>query len=342
MSGSGFASNPAVKQYLKMAEVHGVDQLACLKQAGIDSILLEDNSGRVPIAALEQLLGLIIPISKDPFFGLHTAHHVQHSSYSVLGYISMNCANLGEVLTQMPLYEKIVGAMGSSSRIVSTDATCLRFDCHFADPLVRRHVTENVLASWDRFSRTYLHLMGYPLRIYFEHSAPDEDALLDIYRNTFHCDVYFDQEYSGTWIRNADLSIPIEQANEQLLQTLLEHASEELRQLDEGRSLGEKVKNMLRLMISEKLPSKERLAEELGMSSRTLQRKLNEEGAHYQEILDELRLEMAIQFFSHKELSLDEIARKLGYLETRSFYRGFKQWTGKTVGAYRKETLPGP
>ena len=90
-----------------------------------------------------------------------------------------------------------------------------------------------------------------------------------------------------------------------------------------------------------KTTSKERLAEELGMSSRTLQRKLNEEGAQYQEILDELRLEMATQFFSRKELSLDEIARKLGYLETRSFYRGFKQWTGKTVGEYRKGILPG-
>jgi AraC-like DNA-binding protein len=341
MTESGFASNPAVKQYLKMAEVHGVDQLSCLQQAGIDPAALDDNSGRIPITALEQLLKLIVPASEDPFFGLHTAQHVQHSSYSVLGYISMNCANLGEVLTQMPLYEKIVGAMGSSRRIDSNDATCLRFDCHFIDPLVRRHVTENVLASWDRFSRTYLHLMRNPLRVYFEHSAPDEDALLDIYRDTFHCEVYFDQEYSGTWIRNADLSIPIEQANDQLLQTLLEHASQELRQLDEGRSLGEKVKNMLRLMISEQLPSKERLAEELGMSSRTLQRKLNEEGAQYQEILDELRLEMATQFFSRKELSLDEIARKLGYLETRSFYRGFKQWTGKTVGEYRKGILPG-
>ena len=69
MSGSGFASNPAVKQYLKMAEVHGVDQLDCLTQAGIDPVLLEDNSGRVPIAALEQLLRLIIPLSKTPFLG---------------------------------------------------------------------------------------------------------------------------------------------------------------------------------------------------------------------------------------------------------------------------------
>ncbi|MEH6584320.1 MAG: AraC family transcriptional regulator [Halioglobus sp.] len=339
MTDNGFASVPAVKQYLKMAEDCGVDYQPYLKQCDIDPNALVNNTGRIPGSALEQLLNLLITASGDPLFGLHCARFVQQNSYNVLGYISMNCGNLDEVLTQMPLYEKIVGEIGTSKRVISGGDTCLSFNCHFSDPLVRQHATENVLASWDQFSKNYLHLAGKPLRIHFEHAAPQQEELLEVYRATFGCEVLFNQEFSGTWISREDVYRPIEQANDQLLKTLLEHASQELRQIDLGCSMRDRVKNMLRLMISEKLPSRERLAEEMGMSSRTLQRKLNDEDAHYQQILDELRLELATHYLAREDLGLDDIAFKLGYQETRSFYRGFKHWTGKTVGEFRKELL---
>jgi AraC-like DNA-binding protein len=77
------------------------------------------------------------------------------------------------------------------------------------------------------------------------------------------------------------------------------------------------------------------IAEKLGISSRTLQRKLSEEGTHYKDVLNELRYELATYFLKNTELTLDNIAYELGYAEARSFYRSFKQWTGETAGSYR-------
>ena len=88
-------------------------------------------------------------------------------------------------------------------------------------------------------------------------------------------------------------------------------------------------------MLKQQSPSSQIIAEKLGMSSRTLQRKLGEEGTHYQDVLNELRLELALYFLKNTALSLDSIAYELGYAEARSFYRSFKQWTGLTAGSYR-------
>jgi AraC-like DNA-binding protein len=66
-----------------------------------------------------------------------------------------------------------------------------------------------------------------------------------------------------------------------------------------------------------------------------LQRKLGEEGTQYKDVLNELRLELALYFLKNTELSLESIAYELGYGEARSFYRSFKQWTGRTAGSYR-------
>ncbi len=73
------------------------------------------------------------------------------------------------------------------------------------------------------------------------------------------------------------------------------------------------------------------------MSSRTLQRKLNVEDTQYKTVLNEVRLELALYYIENTTLSLDHIAHELGYTEARSFYRSFKQWTGRTAGSYRSE-----
>ena len=77
------------------------------------------------------------------------------------------------------------------------------------------------------------------------------------------------------------------------------------------------------------------VAEKLGISSRTLQRKLGEEGTSYSDVLNELRMELALYFLKNTSFSMENIAAELGYAEARSFYRSFKQWTGSTAGSYR-------
>jgi len=333
------ASVPAVKQYLRAAQACGLNYQAYLEQANISQEVLNNNNQWVPAEALEQLLTLLIANCGDPCFGLHTSRHVSYDIYSVLGYINMNCATMREVWDQTPTYEKIVGDMGVSMAVYGQTESCLRWRCNYTDPEVRRHITENIIASWHCYARQHLfpeHNDSGPLRVCFTHSAPADPQLLEDYEKIFACEVLFDQEYNCIWIDNSLLDLPIEQANPELLNSLLDHAAKLLLERDKNCSLAEKVKNLLRLMLSNELPRREAVAEQLHMNSRTLQRRLVEEGTSYQNLLNELRIELACHYLVKTDFTLEAIAEKLGFTETRSFYRYFKNWAGITAGEYRK------
>ena len=67
-----------------------------------------------------------------------------------------------------------------------------------------------------------------------------------------------------------------------------------------------------------------------------IQRKLGDEGTSYKTVLNDLRKELALHYVKNTSLTLEEVAAKLGFSETRSFYRSFKQWTGTTASTYRQ------
>ena len=332
--GGGLASVPAVTQYLRSATACGVDYLPLLTQAGIDTEVLSDNSKHISNQSMESLLRYLIDASADPLFGLHSAQFVEPASFSVLGYISMNCSTLRMIQAKIPLYEKIVGDMGVTSVEVSDGFALQRWSCQFTDPVAKKHQVDNVLASWCLFARRFLNFEGWH-SVWFEHSGPEDDHLRREYQQLFGCEVLFNQPASGFRFVESALDEVFPQANEPMLQMLLDHATEILAGLDKTQLMSQQVKNLLRLVLKQQTPSSEIIAEMLGMSSRTLQRKLDEEGTSYKDLLNELRVELALYYLQNTDLSLESIAYQLGYAEARSFYRGFKQWTGRTAGSYR-------
>lgn len=337
-SDDSFASVPAVKQYLQAAEACGIDYAPLLEAANIHPDALSDNNKRISIKAMERLLALLIEASSDPCFGLHSSRFVEPASYSVLGYISMNCSTLRETLANTAIFEKIVGDMGVSSTDIEDGVVLFRWDCRFTDPLVRRHAIENVIGSWDVYLREFAHIDTSLVDcVWFEHSAPEDPGLLDEYVEVFGSDILFDQPASGIRFSEAYLDVALPQADKKLLKTLLDHATQILIEIDRDQPITLRVKNLLRLMLKESEPSSTQVAEVLNMSSRTLQRKLGAEDTQYQAVLNEVRLELALYYLENTALSLDQIAHELGYAEARSFYRSFKQWTGRTAGSYRSE-----
>ncbi|MDX1696248.1 MAG: AraC family transcriptional regulator [Ketobacteraceae bacterium] len=337
-SDMGFASVPAVQQYLDMAASRGVDCTRALQEAGISAHTMADSNKRVPGASLQKLLAVIIPQTNDPCFGLHTSAFIKPAFYGVLGYIAMNCSTLGEALAKTPVYEKIVGDMGYTTTRNSAEAVWVHWHCNFDQPLVRRHVIENVLSSWTRYVRWITgEFDKSPRKVCFEHSAPAPEWIPE-YEAVFNCPVLFDQPCSALQVDYEYLEQPIRQADTQLLKTLEDHATDILSEIDKDQPLKYRVSNLLRLMVKKELPRKELIAEKLGMNIRTLQRRLREEGTGYQEILDDLRQELARNYLENSRLSIDEISALLGFAEPRSFHRSFKKWVGVTPGAYRSES----
>lgn len=336
MDNPGFTSVPAVLKNLRLARQLGVDCNAALTAAGIEPGDLEDNSRRIPGLKYQRLLGHLLTASADPLFGLHSARFVQPGSWSVLGYITMNCATLGEAISRIVPYEKLVGDMGVSRIEAGPDQVRLIWDCRQQNADVRRHMVEDVLASWLLYARWISDTQLSPDEVWFEHAQPAGSELAE-YQGIFDCPIRFGQPCNALLIPSHYLQIALRQADANLLRTLEEHALTLMAGLDQDEPLPVRVRNALRLLLKDGLPRKERVAEKFHMTERTLQRHLQQAGTSYQEILDNLRREMAEHYLLRSELSIQDISSYLGFSEARSFHRSFKLWTGITPGEYREQ-----
>ena len=337
----GYTSAPALLIYLRHADSLGLDLAAARAAAGITPEDLADSSKRLPGAVHERLLQHLLLVSGDPLFGLHAARHVQPGSWSVLGYITMNCATLGEAMSRIVPYEKLIGDLGSSRMEMAGDHVRLIWNCHQQDPAIRRHMVENVLASWLIYARWIAEMDKSPRAVWFEHPRPDEAQQQD-YEAIFGCPVHFAQPCNALLVPLEYLAIGLRQADASLLRTLEEHALTLMAGLDDNQPLPQRVKNALRLLLKDGLPRKEKVAEKLHMTVRTLQRHLQQAGTSYQEILDQLRQELAEHYLLRSDLAIQDIASYLGFTEARSFHRSFKTWTGMTPGEYREQRKGGP
>lgn len=95
------------------------------------------------------------------------------------------------------------------------------------------------------------------------------------------------------------------------------------------------VRWVIERLISSGSPPIDQIAKELGISVRTLQRKMNSEGHTYKELLNQVRLDLAKSYLCETEMSLNEVAALLGYEDNNSFYRAFKALEGRPPSIWR-------
>ncbi|ABC31326.1 AraC-type DNA-binding domain-containing protein [Hahella chejuensis KCTC 2396] len=333
----GFASVPAVNQYLRFAADSGLDCGRALAAAGVDPVILQGGQNqRINGDQFQSLLRDLAQQAQDPLLGLKSGNYVQPGSYSVLGYIVMSCSTLREAVERIIPFEKLVGDMGVTSLTQEGARTLIRWDCAYPDPDVRPHMIANVLASWVNFARWLANAdSAAPLQVLFEHPSPGPE-FEPVYQRAFQCEVIFDSPVSGLVVNDALLDTPLRQPDLLLRQTLESHASAQIKTLDEeDLSLLTRVKNTIRHQLRHGVSRQDMVAERLGVTARTLQRRLSEYHSSYQLLLDEVRLEMAQDMLTHSDVPIPDIARQLGFAEVRSFHRSFKNHTGVTPGEFR-------
>lgn len=330
-------SIPAIQQYLNAAKELGVDTDLILARCNIDHAQLEDNTQRLALVSFEQLLAELIEASSHPYFGLYASQFITPSTYASLGLISISANTLRECIELVPTYEPLVGDMGVTELILLGDTFLQAWHCQLEQPQVRRHVTEAVLSSWFRYGQKMLGLEGELLAVQFQHQAPTTNC--SDYHDIFHCPPSFGCEHNGLLMPTEVLDIHLPQANPQLQQSLIQHADQTLQQLQTEQPFMSQVRVEISRRLHQPALDKDSLAKAMNISSRTLQRRLQQHGCSYQQLLSQIRFEQA-KLLLQQDVNIDHISQQLGFAETRSFLRAFKQWSGVTTGQYRCHNLP--
>lgn len=332
----GTASVAALRQYVRAANARGIDTGSLFTKAGLDSATLQTDEGRIDGELFQVFIRFLCEESNNPILGLETGDFVQPGSYSVVGYITMSCATLGEAVARIAPFEKLVGDMGTTSLSMNGDDLKLTWNCNYTDPVIQPQMVDNIFASWINYARWLADdNKTSPSAVHLRRLSPGPE-LEQAYTERWGCPVRFSAGEDAIVLHKDLLNTPLRQPDPLLRKTLEAHALSQLATLETDTALTHRVKHSIRKQLMHGITRQDMVADHLGMTSRTLQRKLSQEGASYQQLLDEVRQAMAEDFLTNSELGIPEIALRLGYSETTSFHRKFKAETGKTPGEFRQ------
>lgn len=159
---------------------------------------------------------------------------------------------------------------------------------------------------------------------------------VDVLQAYFKCPIVYDAAADVVVLRSADLNRPFRGHNPELLNLLTPALASALQELQALGTIGEQVKIVLKRSLASGRPELAKVARDLGMSERTLQRRITEDGTTFRTLLIEARRELAHQLLAGADASLEEAAYMLGYQDVNAFHRAFKDWEGVSPGEWRE------
>jgi AraC-like DNA-binding protein len=319
---------------LDQAEKHGIDRGALVREANLREEDLADPDSRIPASTVVELWRGIAAGSTDPAIGLHIGSSLGLRELGLVGYTMAYSGTLGRVLQRLTRYSRIISEVVRCSLEREGEHTKLRLDGERRlDAL--RHPADCRLATVLHGARQATRAEIVPVEVHFGYDRPADASK---HADFFRCPLRFGRREAALVLRVRDLQRPVTSADEALCGYLDRVAEEVLQSLGGRSSFTDQVHRAIWTELSGGPPTLHQTADLLGVSARTLQRRLREEGTTFAVLLGALRREMASQLLRRPELAIYEVAFLLGYAEPSTFYRAFRRWHGASPQEFRRST----
>jgi len=196
---------------------------------------------------------------------------------------------------------------------------------------------EQTIVAIVQISREVCSRPFSPEAVYFRHPEPEDVSAHEAY---FGCPVRFDADRDALAVSEAMLEVPNRLGDPGVSSFFDAHLEQEVAEVARNQTLQRRVRDRVTRVLTEGVPTVSDVAAALGMSGRTLQRRLADEGYAYQHIVDTARRELAERLLRRSDYSLAEIAFLTGFSEQSAFNRAFKRWAGQTPRSFRLQAVP--
>jgi AraC-like DNA-binding protein len=323
LTADGVATRLAMRE-LKNAKINPGPLLA---KAGISLLKFGEEPTRVGAASQIRFLEIAAEALGDSALGLHLAQHFDLRECGMLYYVLAASPNLGEAIRNLSRYLAVSNESIRVSVSERTKSTVLTVNYEFP-----RH-SDRLFAEYGYavVLRAFRELTGRSISakaVTFVHGRNTNKAEFDRFCG---CPVRFNAAADTIVLPTELLSTPIFTSDKYLLQILKDACEEVLGKRDKiSSSLRAMVENEIVQLLPHGKAQVERVASNLGMSDRTLARRLSEEGTSYAAILNELRRDLSARYLKDPALSLNQIAWLLGYSMVSSLNHAFRRWTGRS------------
>jgi AraC-like DNA-binding protein len=310
----------------------GVSVKDLFARTGLEPSQLEDSRARMSHRQRLAIYANARRLAKRPEIGLLAGARQRLSDFGMYGYALVSSATFGQALL---LSVEHVTMAGPAVRQIS-------FSIEGNTAVLRSHGVQALgdllpfVAEFWRSSMTSLfsHVLEAPFptkRMVFTFPAPDHWRL---YQRMFNCPIEFDGDAMEWQFDPAVLERPCPNANPITAQVCQQFCDRVLVETSGSTDLALQIRTIC-LNNSQRLATAQEIAAKLGLSLRTLHRRLAENGLTYQGIVDELRCSIATEFLENTQLSMEQVAERVGFADAASFRRAFKKWTNKAPSFFR-------
>lgn len=329
-----FIRSSALEGYQELAEQYGLNTYVMLRRAQINPTTLHDPDLLISSRSFVELLELSANMARCHDFGLRLSLNRGVKPLGAIGMLALNEASIENALRTIAKYLHIHNeGLRSATRILG-DITQLSFTSEFGTPQSNRQIAELSLGVAIQFLRILMGETWYPIDVNFAHSAPSDTSL---HRRIFRAPIYFDQEFDGLTLLTSEVKQPIQKVNEQMHKFLYKYVG--LMDKRHGQDIVSRSRRIIRDLLSSGQCSKPLVAGYMFMNPRTLQRRLQEQGYTFKQLVEDVRANLAAQHLTNSQKSLTDLAEILGYSELSAFTRFFKRSFGMSPSKWRQEKL---
>jgi len=308
-----------------------IDFERLLRDASIDLSMFERSHGPVDLTIAERLMRAAFGVTPEPGLGLHFGSKAPMQTLGMLGEVLTHSPTLRAAIGELSAYMPLVFPMSRFRLLEEGDRAFLIYEPPFADSSAARFCTELAFSFAIRIG-AQLVPSSQALEVRVRHAAPH---YFERYGKVMGCPVRFDAPRSEIVFPRAALDAPQPFVDEALWRLLKRRADELLVQERARELLHERVKQVLRHEVDLGSVNPCNIARRLGVSPRSLRRRLGDEGHSLSALADQVRRELALSELSNPEIPIKRIADRVGFSEVSAFHRAFKRWTGVTPARYR-------
>jgi AraC-like DNA-binding protein len=322
---------------LVRALVEGIEQRGLPRErffaaAGYEAARLDDGDARVSVEEFDRLVEIAIDLTADQALGLHMAEIANATTYSLVAHLIAYASTMRQATESYLRYHRILTDQSAYRLTEQGDRATLLFDVPPSTLVCRRYHAEYTLAGLFRMVQYFGGGAGIH-RVTFEHQRPEHAAE---YARIFNGLERFDQAESGVTFDATLLDKAQFHADAEFHAALEEQARQRVSRLDDRTPHKERVFQFLIECVTIERHDMNATARALGMSVRTLRRRLQAEGASYADLAKAALAARAQRLVADVDRTIDEAAYLLGFSERSAFHRAFKRWTGMTPMEYRR------
>lgn len=317
-------SGPLLLQVLRTFEAFSLNLSELLRAADLQLEFLQHSESRVSATKVDALWRLAEKESGKENFGLEAAKILEAKHLGVFGYVVISSANVREAMERLVRFKSLTGDASSVKLQVSEEGVRYVHSTEMPPLSLNRLHAEWSMAGMIRLLREASGQADWgPLEVSFKHKEPSE---LGLYHEILGGNVVFDSPEDSFLLESSFLEVPFQGTDSTLSDILETHATQLLLSLPEQKDFVRTLQRRLQKQLPGGNPSIEILAQDLGLSVRSLQRRLEDQGQTFQTVLDDIRVRLADVYLEEASTSISEVAFLLGYSGASAFARAFKRW----------------